>query len=743
MTEQTFTSLEGVKSSLQVESEVLYDGYYQADTSNFSQMQTVQNSNFSYDDNMYVAQPLNPLTNDALNNLNHIGSNFLNYQELSEYYEDINGMHVSYDNSSPDNENDEQTISNHYFIDRNTTANNDIKNYCSEQQYVNSNDPTYQNQYCDILKQSILDDNKSVGQSSGDNTTVNGYSNHISTNLSVVVNEHPKTEKESTSLSKPVKKSYSSSTTSFSTLKTHGIKKQVTENPSDPVTEGNSCQNAVASNLDVMSSDSVKNKVINASMNNTIVQNSLNNDAKELPVLDTDFVSNQISNTSLTTKNDYSYCESNLEKSLSTEFISNKESNTSLNTVEGYSYCDNTQTTMDFVDNSVCNPVIEEYNFVETDIETETESVADDEVVIKEDSSILDAMEFKASSTSVGDENDENSESKDESITLENTMITTQNGYKCKICDRKFKYISKLKCHLSVHTGEKPHQCKICGKDFRLSSGLAAHLKLHAMPHPHKCDICGEKFRYLNQLIHHKNVEHTVHKMKVEQPVECVVCHQVLANKLEYRNHMDEHADEKFNCEICNLELVGLKTLKAHMETHDEERKYDCLICGSTLSSKRGLHKHMLTHSENRPMFPCSICDKQLTTKFNLKKHFVLHIKDDKFVCNFCEDKTFDTPDELKQHLLQCEKYVSTLGKTHTCEECGKVFSRASRLKAHLQTHEENRVYNVTGKKLFIKHLQKGRVVKYKMFKCITCNKEYNDLTKLYKHPISHLVVMH
>jgi len=576
--------------------------------------------------------------------------------------------------------------------------------------------------------QPILDNNKSVGQSSGDNSTVNGFSNHICTDLSVVVNDLPQNFNLATNLS---------------TVKTQNIKKEVTAISSNPATEDKSCQSAAASNYDVMSSESVKIKATNTSINNTNLQNSLNNNAKELPVLDTDFVSNQISNTSLKSVNEYSYNENNLENSLSTEFMSNEVASTPLNTVEGYSYCDNTQTTMDFVDNSVCNPIIEEYSFVETDIETETELSTDDEVILKEDSSIMDAMEFNANSTSFNDEMDDNFEPKDESITIENTMITTQNGYKCKICNRKFKYISKLKCHLSVHTGEKPHKCHLCGKDFRLNSGLAAHLKLHALPHPHKCDICGEKFRYLNQLIHHKNVEHTMHKMKVEQSVECEVCHKVLANKCEYKIHMDEHADEKFNCEICNLEIIGLKSLKAHMETHDEERKYDCLICGSTLSSKRGLHKHMLTHSENRPMFPCSICDKQLTTKFNLKKHFELHIKDDKFVCNLCDDKTFDTADELKQHLLQCDKFVSTLGKTHTCEECGKVFSRASRLKAHLQTHEENRVYNVTGKKLFIKHLQKGRVVKYKMFKCLTCNKEYNDLKKLYKHPISHLIVMH
>jgi len=36
----------------------------------------------------------------------------------------------------------------------------------------------------------------------------------------------------------------------------------------------------------------------------------------------------------------------------------------------------------------------------------------------------------------------------------------------CIVCDKKFTKLFNLKCHMLIHTGERPYRCKVCNKKF-------------------------------------------------------------------------------------------------------------------------------------------------------------------------------------------------------------------------------------------------------------------------------------
>jgi uncharacterized Zn-finger protein len=51
--------------------------------------------------------------------------------------------------------------------------------------------------------------------------------------------------------------------------------------------------------------------------------------------------------------------------------------------------------------------------------------------------------------------------------------------YKCDICNKSFKWYSKLQAHKLVHTGEKPYRCYVCNKSFTEKGSLRKHILLH------------------------------------------------------------------------------------------------------------------------------------------------------------------------------------------------------------------------------------------------------------------------
>ena len=43
--------------------------------------------------------------------------------------------------------------------------------------------------------------------------------------------------------------------------------------------------------------------------------------------------------------------------------------------------------------------------------------------------------------------------------------------HRCKVCQKEFKYVSRLRDHERIHTGGRPFKCDVCGMSFSLSHG--------------------------------------------------------------------------------------------------------------------------------------------------------------------------------------------------------------------------------------------------------------------------------
>ena len=49
--------------------------------------------------------------------------------------------------------------------------------------------------------------------------------------------------------------------------------------------------------------------------------------------------------------------------------------------------------------------------------------------------------------------------------------------HECDVCEKVFRYPSKLAEHRRTHTKEKPYECHACEKRYRYATGLKYHMR--------------------------------------------------------------------------------------------------------------------------------------------------------------------------------------------------------------------------------------------------------------------------
>ncbi|KAM7349590.1 uncharacterized protein ACRADG_008461 [Cochliomyia hominivorax] len=210
---------------------------------------------------------------------------------------------------------------------------------------------------------------------------------------------------------------------------------------------------------------------------------------------------------------------------------------------------------------------------------------------------------------------------------LDEHMFECHNGYKCSLCDNRFRLPHHLRRHEQLHSSEK-FACPIeqCGKLYKSPEYLKHHMEVHTLSKTFVCEFedCSKAFESERRLNAHYDRSHGGEfstKRRKKNAFVCDSCGLVCWSNAILSRHLLLHTGEKaFACEVCGKRFALKGYLTLHMERHKNNRKYVCGICQAGFNSSDILQRHKYIHLDKK-LFQCKLCDKSFKQPHGLDGH--------------------------------------------------------------------------------------------------------------------------